>query len=353
MGRQSDRRRRPETSWLIDPAAHGGHREFDLAMMRLFGGFGDECFAAYDDVNPLASGWPDRVALHQIAPLVVHAVKFGGGYVAAATQAIHTYAELSSTDRPPNVVAALSARSGRRWPGNRSAGRPESEWAAAAQNGLGGTGSSAGRPSRASEALLHSGSTGDLATEPTGGGERLGGLDRRELDFDEAEPIQRAAEQVDLGGELLHRKAMAGLLQAPVAGVSPKVFGLVEVEGYFDLDAFENVAATLDRQPGPFGGDPDAHRDITVDGDVTLTQRRPRAEPIGLRRLVGDPLAFDLGCHESVSSPRVGPLTQSLSRWASQARGIDTTITNVAITLTNGTLFGRLMLARIHCGNVS
>ena len=44
-------------SWLIDPAAHGGHREFDLAMMRLFGGFGAECFAAYDEVHPLAPGW--------------------------------------------------------------------------------------------------------------------------------------------------------------------------------------------------------------------------------------------------------------------------------------------------------
>jgi fructosamine-3-kinase len=78
-------------SWLIDPAAHGGHREFDLAMMRLFGGFGESCFAAYDENYPLADGWRDRVVLHQIAPLVVHAVKFGGGYVAAATQAIQTY----------------------------------------------------------------------------------------------------------------------------------------------------------------------------------------------------------------------------------------------------------------------
>lgn len=75
-------------SWLIDPAAHGGHREFDLAMMRLFGGFGDDCFAAYDEDFPLADGWSDRVALHQIAPLVVHAIKFGGGYVSAATAAI-------------------------------------------------------------------------------------------------------------------------------------------------------------------------------------------------------------------------------------------------------------------------
>lgn len=70
-------------SWLIDPAAHGGHREFDLAMMRLFGGFGEECFAAYDEVHPLAVGWRERVGLHQLAPLVVHAIKFGGGYVGA------------------------------------------------------------------------------------------------------------------------------------------------------------------------------------------------------------------------------------------------------------------------------
>jgi fructosamine-3-kinase len=78
-------------SWLIDPAAHGGHREFDLAMMRLFGGFGEECFAVYDEVAPLAAGWRERIGLHQIAPLVVHAIKFGGGYVGAATRAIDAY----------------------------------------------------------------------------------------------------------------------------------------------------------------------------------------------------------------------------------------------------------------------
>ncbi|HEX4490802.1 MAG TPA: fructosamine kinase family protein [Acidimicrobiia bacterium] len=79
-------------SWLIDPAAHGGHREFDLAMMRLFGGFGARCFDAYDAAWPLETGWQDRVTLHQIAPLVVHAIKFGGSYVAAAQRAIATYA---------------------------------------------------------------------------------------------------------------------------------------------------------------------------------------------------------------------------------------------------------------------
>jgi fructosamine-3-kinase len=75
-------------SWLIDPAAHGGHREFDLAMMRLFGGFGAACFAAYQDEHPLADGWEERVPLHQLAPLVVHAIKFGGGYVAGTERAL-------------------------------------------------------------------------------------------------------------------------------------------------------------------------------------------------------------------------------------------------------------------------
>lgn len=75
-------------SWLIDPAAHGGHREFDLAMMRLFGGFGEECYAAYAEAFPLSPGWRERVPLHQLAPLVVHAIKFGGGYAGATQQAL-------------------------------------------------------------------------------------------------------------------------------------------------------------------------------------------------------------------------------------------------------------------------
>lgn len=75
-------------SWLIDPACHGGHREYDLAMMRLFGGFGAECFDSYAAEWPLADGWQARVPLHQLAPLVVHAIKFGGGYVAATERAL-------------------------------------------------------------------------------------------------------------------------------------------------------------------------------------------------------------------------------------------------------------------------
>ena len=78
-------------NWLIDPAAHGSHREFDLAMMRLFGGFGTDCFAAYEEDFPLREGWQDRVALHQLAPLVVHAIKFGGSYPSAVEAALAGY----------------------------------------------------------------------------------------------------------------------------------------------------------------------------------------------------------------------------------------------------------------------
>lgn len=74
-----------ERAWVIDPAAHGGHRETDLAMLALFGAPGlDTVLAAYDEVAPLADGWRERVGLHQLFPLLVHAVLFGGGYAAAA-----------------------------------------------------------------------------------------------------------------------------------------------------------------------------------------------------------------------------------------------------------------------------
>ena len=74
--------------WLIDPAAHGGHRESDLAMLQLFGcPFLDHVLGAYREVAPLADGWQARVPLHQLFPLLVHAVLFGGGYRAQALSA--------------------------------------------------------------------------------------------------------------------------------------------------------------------------------------------------------------------------------------------------------------------------
>ena len=66
--------------WLIDPASHGGHREIDLAMLRLFGRSRRATLAAYEDVLPLADGHEERVALWQLQPLLVHAILFGGSY---------------------------------------------------------------------------------------------------------------------------------------------------------------------------------------------------------------------------------------------------------------------------------
>ncbi len=75
-------------AWLIDPAAHGGHRETDLAMLRLFGcPHLDHVLGAYNDEAPLMDGWKIRVPLHQIFPLLVHAVLFGGAYAEQAVRA--------------------------------------------------------------------------------------------------------------------------------------------------------------------------------------------------------------------------------------------------------------------------
>ncbi len=79
------------TGWLIDPAAYGGHREIDLAMLRLFGSPSERIFSAYDEAFPLGDGHRERVALFQILPLLVHAVLFGGSYGAAAGRAARTY----------------------------------------------------------------------------------------------------------------------------------------------------------------------------------------------------------------------------------------------------------------------
>lgn len=67
--------------WLIDPAAYGGHREMDLAMLALFGSIPGRTLAAYQEIFPLVDGWRERMGLWQLFPLLVHAVLFGGGYL--------------------------------------------------------------------------------------------------------------------------------------------------------------------------------------------------------------------------------------------------------------------------------
>lgn len=81
----------PEGVVLIDPAAHGGHRETDLAMLALFGApHLGEIFAGYEEQSPLVDGWRERVPVHQLHPLAVHAAGHGRSYgveLAAAARA--------------------------------------------------------------------------------------------------------------------------------------------------------------------------------------------------------------------------------------------------------------------------
>jgi fructosamine-3-kinase len=76
------------STWLVDPAAHGGHRETDLAMLALFGlPQLQRVLDAYHAEAPLADGWEERIPLHQLFPLLVHACLFGGGYGKRAGEA--------------------------------------------------------------------------------------------------------------------------------------------------------------------------------------------------------------------------------------------------------------------------
>ena len=66
---------------IFDPAVYYGHREMDIGMTKLFGGFNQQFYDAYNDAYPLEKNWKQRLAHSQLYPLLVHAVLFGGHYV--------------------------------------------------------------------------------------------------------------------------------------------------------------------------------------------------------------------------------------------------------------------------------
>lgn len=76
---------------LIDPAVYYGNREADLAMTRLFGGFGEEFYSAYEEAFPLQRGADKRVDLYNLYPLLVHVNLFGGSYVHSVESILRTY----------------------------------------------------------------------------------------------------------------------------------------------------------------------------------------------------------------------------------------------------------------------
>ncbi|GAA4312714.1 fructosamine kinase family protein [Compostibacter hankyongensis] len=76
---------------LYDPAVYYGHREMDLAMTRLFGGFDRRFYSAYEEAWPLEEGWQERVCLCQLYPLLVHALLFGGSYISEIKDILKMY----------------------------------------------------------------------------------------------------------------------------------------------------------------------------------------------------------------------------------------------------------------------
>jgi fructosamine-3-kinase len=76
---------------IYDPAVYFGHREMDIGMTKLFGGFQPAFYEAYGEAYPQQKGWQQRLPLTQLYPLLVHAVLFGGHYLQEAKEIIRRY----------------------------------------------------------------------------------------------------------------------------------------------------------------------------------------------------------------------------------------------------------------------
>ncbi len=76
---------------IIDPAVYYGHREMDIAMSQLFGGFDIEFYESYNTHYPLENGWQQRMELCNLYPLMVHVNLFGGSYVGSVNSIIKKF----------------------------------------------------------------------------------------------------------------------------------------------------------------------------------------------------------------------------------------------------------------------
>ena len=80
-----------EVPYLIDPAIYYGHREMDLAMSKLFGGFHDDFYSTYNENYPLIAGWEDRRDIYNLYPLLVHLNLFGRSYYSKILTIVNKY----------------------------------------------------------------------------------------------------------------------------------------------------------------------------------------------------------------------------------------------------------------------
>lgn len=76
---------------IFDPAVYYGHREMDLAMSKLFGGFEYSFYEAYNEVYPLEKHWEQRVAICNLYPLLVHVNLFMGSYIQSVKNILNRY----------------------------------------------------------------------------------------------------------------------------------------------------------------------------------------------------------------------------------------------------------------------
>ncbi len=80
---------------LVDPAVYYGHREMDLAMMSLFGGFSPQIYERYQEVFPLQKDWKKRLKIYQLYPLLVHVNLFGVSYLESIKHILKYYVKMS------------------------------------------------------------------------------------------------------------------------------------------------------------------------------------------------------------------------------------------------------------------
>ena len=76
---------------LIDPAVYYGHREVDISMTRMFGGFDPVFLEYYNDLYPLEKGWENRIAIHNLYPNLVHLILFGRSYLGSIESLIKKF----------------------------------------------------------------------------------------------------------------------------------------------------------------------------------------------------------------------------------------------------------------------
>ena len=78
-------------AWIIDPAVYYGHREVEIAFTKLFGGFDQQFYAAYQEAKPLEKGYEDRFDLYNLYPLLVHVNLFGAGYLSGVERTMKRF----------------------------------------------------------------------------------------------------------------------------------------------------------------------------------------------------------------------------------------------------------------------